>query len=138
MKNIEKCSKIAPLIDYFKEIKLDNSTAYTNIDKNTLINLQYYMPENETLRQLANTFSVFSDYSINRRIGKEGNWCLPHHVSNFDVGATIGRPRGTMLRIYRKPMRIRRFSLHGRSVIAPTFTIVVQRTSERQTEIYTA
>ncbi|MBR1985169.1 MAG: winged helix-turn-helix transcriptional regulator [Clostridia bacterium] len=42
---------------------MDNSTAYTNIDKNTLINLQYYMPENETLRQLANTFSVFSDFT---------------------------------------------------------------------------
>lgn len=34
---------------------------YVNIDNNTLSNLQYYMPESETLRQLADTFSIFSD-----------------------------------------------------------------------------
>ncbi|MBQ3214467.1 MAG: winged helix-turn-helix transcriptional regulator [Clostridia bacterium] len=33
----------------------------SNIDKNTLLNLQYYMPENDTLRQLANMFAIFSD-----------------------------------------------------------------------------
>ena len=43
-----------------KEIKLLNSR-YVNIDNNTLSNLQYYMPEVETLRQLADTFSIFSD-----------------------------------------------------------------------------
>lgn len=37
--------------------------AYTNIDKTTLLNLQYYMPENNTLRQLADMFSVFSDFT---------------------------------------------------------------------------
>ncbi len=36
---------------------------YVNIDKNTLLNLQYYMPENDTLRQLADMFSIFSDYT---------------------------------------------------------------------------
>ncbi len=34
---------------------------YTIIDKNTLTNLQYYMPENQTLRQLADIFSIFAD-----------------------------------------------------------------------------
>ena len=36
---------------------------YVNIDKTTLLNLQYYMPENNTLRQLADMFSVFSDFT---------------------------------------------------------------------------
>lgn len=36
---------------------------FSNIDENTLLNLQYYMPEDNTLRQLADTFSVFSDYT---------------------------------------------------------------------------
>lgn len=34
---------------------------YANIDKETLTNLQYYMPENHTLRQLADIFSLFAD-----------------------------------------------------------------------------
>ena len=34
---------------------------YVNIDENTLLNLQYYMPEKQTLRQLADIFSIFSD-----------------------------------------------------------------------------
>jgi len=37
--------------------------AYSKIDKNTLLNLQYYMPEAATLRQLANMFSIFSDFT---------------------------------------------------------------------------
>ncbi len=36
---------------------------FANIDKNTLLNLQYYMPENDTLRQLADMFSLFSDFT---------------------------------------------------------------------------
>lgn len=32
-----------------------------NLDEKTLQNLQYYMPENKILQQLANFFSVFSD-----------------------------------------------------------------------------
>lgn len=36
---------------------------YSNIDQTTLFNLQYYMPENNTLRQLADAFSIFSDYT---------------------------------------------------------------------------
>ena len=36
---------------------------YVNIDNATLSNLQYYMPEPETLRQLADTFSIFSDFT---------------------------------------------------------------------------
>ncbi len=32
-----------------------------NLDEKTLQNLQYYMPENHFLQQLANFFSVFSD-----------------------------------------------------------------------------
>lgn len=36
---------------------------YANIDQATLSNLQYYMPENNTLRQLADAFSVFSDFT---------------------------------------------------------------------------
>lgn len=31
------------------------------LDENTLQNLQYYMPENKVLQQLANFFSIFSD-----------------------------------------------------------------------------
>ncbi len=38
-----------------------NKQDYTVIDKNSLINLQYYMPENQTLRQLADIFSIFAD-----------------------------------------------------------------------------
>lgn len=34
---------------------------YRNIDTATLSNLNYFMPENNVLRQLANTFSVFAD-----------------------------------------------------------------------------
>jgi len=34
---------------------------YVAIDKKTLSNLQYYMPENHTLRQLADIFSLFAD-----------------------------------------------------------------------------
>lgn len=34
---------------------------YEVINKQTLSNLQYYMPETETLRQLADIFSVFAD-----------------------------------------------------------------------------
>ncbi|MBQ3047411.1 MAG: winged helix-turn-helix transcriptional regulator [Clostridia bacterium] len=37
--------------------------SYTNLDQTTLSNLQYYMPENNTLRQLADAFSIFSDYT---------------------------------------------------------------------------
>ena len=37
------------------------SASYTSLDNTTLVNLQYYMPENQTLRQLANLFGVFSD-----------------------------------------------------------------------------
>ena len=40
------------------------------------------------------------------------------------VGAAISRPRGTMLRIRRKPMRKRKISLHGRLIIAPTLSTV--------------
>lgn len=34
---------------------------YSNLDNTTLTNLRYYMPENQTLRQLANLFGIFSD-----------------------------------------------------------------------------
>ena len=34
---------------------------YKNIDKATLSNLNYFMPEGDILRQLANTFSLFAD-----------------------------------------------------------------------------
>ena len=34
---------------------------YRNIDKATISNLNYFMPENNILRQLANIFSVFAD-----------------------------------------------------------------------------
>ena len=34
---------------------------YIAIDKETLSNLNYFMPEGNTLRQLADTFSVFAD-----------------------------------------------------------------------------
>ena len=34
---------------------------YKNIDKATLSNLNYFMPESNILQQLANTFSVFAD-----------------------------------------------------------------------------
>jgi ArsR family transcriptional regulator len=34
---------------------------YVAIDQKTLSNLQYYMPENSTLRQLADVFSLFAD-----------------------------------------------------------------------------
>lgn len=36
---------------------------YANLDQITLSNLQYYMPENNTLRQLADAFSIFSDFT---------------------------------------------------------------------------
>ncbi len=39
------------------------SSHYVNIDNNTLSNMQYYMPEAETLRQLADTFSIFADFT---------------------------------------------------------------------------
>lgn len=34
---------------------------YKNLDKATLSNLNYFMPETNILQQLANTFSVFAD-----------------------------------------------------------------------------
>lgn len=34
---------------------------YVGIDNKTLSNLEYYMPENGTLRQLADIFSLFAD-----------------------------------------------------------------------------
>lgn len=37
------------------------SEQYLAIDKATLFNLQYYMPEQTTLRQLASAFSGFAD-----------------------------------------------------------------------------
>lgn len=37
------------------------SEQYLAIDNATLYNLKYYMPEQTTLRQLANAFSAFSD-----------------------------------------------------------------------------
>lgn len=40
-----------------------NNQNFSNIDENTFLNLQYYMPENNTLRQLADMFSIFSDYT---------------------------------------------------------------------------
>ncbi len=36
-------------------------TQYVAIDQKTLSNLQYYMPEPATLRQLADIFSLFAD-----------------------------------------------------------------------------
>ena len=36
---------------------------YVSLDQATLNNLKYYMPENETLRQLASIFCIFSDYT---------------------------------------------------------------------------
>ncbi len=36
---------------------------YVNLDKATLSNLEYYMPENSTLQQLADIFFVFSDFT---------------------------------------------------------------------------
>ena len=60
------------------------------------------------------------------------NWYLVPGVSIFNVGAGIARPRGTLLRIRRKPMRIRRAPLRGRSMIAPTFAIEVRCKTEPQ------
>lgn len=34
---------------------------YVTIDDNTLFNLQYYMPNKDSLRQLANIFGIFAD-----------------------------------------------------------------------------
>lgn len=42
------------------EDKMENNF-YAGIDNRTLNNLRYYMPEPKTLRQLADTFSVFAD-----------------------------------------------------------------------------
>lgn len=39
------------------------SSRYDPIDNNTFVNMQYYMPEPETLRQLASTFSIFADFT---------------------------------------------------------------------------
>ena len=36
---------------------------YVSLDQATLNNLKYYMPENDTLRQLANIFCIFCDYT---------------------------------------------------------------------------
>ena len=34
---------------------------FATLDNSALVNLHYYMPENQTLRQLADVFSLFSD-----------------------------------------------------------------------------
>jgi len=36
---------------------------YVFLDQATLNNLKYYMPENDTLRQLASIFCIFADYT---------------------------------------------------------------------------
>ena len=40
---------------------MQNKKTLSNINQDTLLNLQYYMPENNSLRQLADMFSAFSD-----------------------------------------------------------------------------
>ena len=40
---------------------MQDKKTLSNINQDTLLNLQYYMPENNSLRQLADMFGAFSD-----------------------------------------------------------------------------
>ena len=61
-----------------------------------------------------------ASFARHTEFGKLG---FVEYVTIENVGAIIDRPRGIVLRIRRKPMRIRKHLCAGRSMSAPTYSI---------------